>query len=96
MQQFIGNRIVGSIGSLLIGVLVFIGSFVLLYMGEMRTDYSDIANKAAEVSSAKQEGDFVYLTGEIKSLQPLTDGLYLKQGDFIAVERIVEISISYK
>jgi hypothetical protein len=90
MQQFIGNRIVGSIGSLLIGVLVFIGSFVLLYVGEMRTDYSDIAKKAASISSAK-EGDFVYLTGEIKSQKPLGDGLYLKESDYIAVERIVEM-----
>ena len=90
MQQFIGNRIVGSIGSLLIGILVFIGSFVLLYIGEMRTDYSDIAGKAVEISSAK-EGDFVYLTGEIKSTNPLGDEVYLKNGDYIAVERIVEM-----
>ena len=90
-QQSIGNRLVNSIGSLLLGVLVFIGSFVLLYMGEMRTDYSPVAKNAVEITEAKQDGDFVYLTGDLKAQQMLSDGLYLKQGDYIAVERIVEM-----
>ncbi|MBN1494287.1 TMEM43 family protein [Candidatus Peregrinibacteria bacterium] len=90
-QQFIGNKFVNSIGSLLFGIIVFIGAFVVLYIGETRMDYSNVAQKAVEVAQADEQTDFVYLTGSLSTGQMLGDELYLKRGDYIAVDRIVEM-----
>ncbi|MBA4337075.1 hypothetical protein C0416_04890 [bacterium] len=90
--QNFGDKLIGSISGILIGVLVFIGSFVVLYKVEGRTDYSKVANKAVEVSQAAGDEDqFVYFTGEMKASQQIGDDLYVKPGDYAVLHRKVEM-----
>lgn len=94
MAKNFGDRLVGSIGWLLIGVLVFLGSFVVLYKTEGRTDLSTVVDKAIEAEIAEQSGDegvFVYETGELQTSQYLSDDLYVIQGDYIVMDRLVEM-----
>ena len=91
MGQNFGDRLVGSIGWLLIGVLVFLGSFVVLYKTEGRTDLSLVADKAIEADKAVEDGTFVYETGELKTSQYLGDELYMLQGDYVVLDRRVEM-----
>jgi len=90
--QNFGDKLIGSISGILIGVLIFIGSFVVLYKVEGRTDYSKVANKAVEVSQAAGNEDaFVYLTGELKTSEQIGDDLYLKPGNYAVLNRKVEM-----
>ncbi len=90
-QQTFGNKLVGSIGWLLLGILVFIGSFVLLYYSEGRTNYTDIAETAVNVDEAKDAKDFVYITRELDTSEFLGDGLFLYEGDYLVVDRSVDM-----
>jgi len=91
MAENFGNKLLGSIGSLLIGILVFLGSFVILYFTEVRTDYSVVADKAVEIEQSSEDVDFIYYSGEFTTSEKLSDGLYLKEGDYIAINRKVEM-----
>lgn len=92
MAQNFGDRLVGSMGWFLIGVLVFLGSFVVLYKTEGRADLSIVADKAIEVEKAgEDEGIFVYETGELQTSGYLSDDLYVIQGDYIVLDRTVEM-----
>ena len=94
MGKNFGDRLVGSIGLLLIGILVFLGSFVVLYKTEGRTDLSAIAEKAINVEKAVENGNedaYVYVTGELEVLQYLSDDLYINQGDYAVMDRKSEM-----
>lgn len=85
-----GTRIGESIGRVVLGFALFIGSFGLLFWNEGRADLSTVASTAVDVSAA-QDGDFVWVTGEVTGSEPLGDDLYLDAGDYLLVERIVEM-----
>ncbi len=90
--QNFGDKLIGSIGGILIGVLVFIGSFVVLYKVEGRMDFSTVADKAVEVSQEAEDGEkLVYLTGDLKAAKQIGDDLYMKPGDYIVLNRKVEM-----
>jgi hypothetical protein len=91
MAKNFGDKLVGSIGSLLIGILVFIGSFAILYYSEVRTDYSAVADKAVEITEAGEDNGLAYVTGDLDSPEYLGDDLYLEPGDYIAFDRTVEM-----
>ncbi|MFC1655986.1 TMEM43 family protein [Patescibacteria group bacterium] len=91
MAKNFGDRLVGSIGLLLVGVLVFIGSLVILYYSEGRTDYSILADKAIELEGEVDEEAFVFVTDGLNSLERLGDDLYLEPGDYIAFNRTIEM-----
>jgi hypothetical protein len=90
-----GSRIGKSIGGALVGVLLFFGSFVLLYMNEGRTDLSKIAKTAIELSAsgvdATAEGKLVSGSGVVTSAETLGDDVYLRDGKYLAVDRSVEM-----
>lgn len=90
-KQTFGNKLVGSIAWLFIGVLVFLGSFYVLYKGVVRTDYASVAEQAVMADESAEDKTFVYATGEIMSDETLGDNLYLKQGEYIAFEREVHM-----
>ena len=90
-QKHFGDKLVGSIGWLLLGILVFFGSFVLLYMSEGRTNYSVVAEKAIHVDDATSDKDFVYVTSDLDTPTFLGDGLFLYEDEYLVVDRTVEM-----
>ncbi len=94
-RQGFGSRIIGSIGGVLIGILLFIGSFVLLYWNEGRVDLSQIAETAQEINAetinSSANDKLVSVTGNLETEQKLGDDQFLKTGDYISVSRKSEM-----
>ncbi len=91
-----GSRVGQSIGGVLIGLLLFVASFVVLYWNEGRQDMSLIAATATEIEAetanqdASLDGTLVSLTGTLSTDETLGDD-FLVAGDYIAVKRTVEM-----
>lgn len=79
------------------GVLLFIGSFGVLYWNEGRTDISLIAKTATQIESttantnASLNDKLVSTTGALKTVELVGDGKFLNPGAYLAVERTVEM-----
>lgn len=88
------GKLTGSIKGILIGLLFFLGSFVLLYINEGRADISMVAKDAISIDSAAVASDYedqlVVTTGDITATSLLGD-LYLKEGDYVYLRRDVEV-----
>jgi len=93
----LGNRMVDSVKNVFVGLLMFVASFGLLYWNEGRADLSLIAKQAVEISSetantnAELEGKLISTTGDVKTEETVGDELFLYPGDYLAVERNVEM-----
>ena len=89
--QRIGKSFVGIV----IGILLFLGSFFLLHWNEGRIDLSQVAETSIaipETGAASAEiGTFVSVTGTLTSEETLGDNLFLAPGDYIALERESEM-----
>ena len=92
-----GSRIVNSIKGVVIGFILFIASFGLLYWNEGRVDLSDIAKTATEIISSEINTDpalakkLISTTGTINSNEIIGDNLFLQSSAFLALERRVEM-----
>lgn len=90
-----GSRIMDSIKGVFLGFLLFVGSFGVLYWNEGRVDMSNVAKKAEHIESAAvatdKDGAFVSTTGTVFSSEQIGDGLYLKPGNYLVVERAAEM-----
>ncbi len=90
-----GQRLLGSLVGLLFGLLLFIGSFAVLFFNEGSIDFSQMASRAEVLNAAvvqpQAEGKTVTLTGPITSSELLGDNLYLKPGAYVALARTVEM-----
>src|SRR3989344_1779816 len=92
-----GSRIINSIKGVVIGLILFVVSFGLLYWNEGRVDLSNIAKTATEISSATVStdssltGKLISTTGVVNSDQIIGDNLFLNPDKFIAAEREVEM-----
>ena len=92
-----GSRIGKSIGGVVMGVAMFFGAFGLLYWNEGRVDMSTIAKTAVEMPStnavvgADFQGKFVSTSGVVTSNEKLGDGLFVVEGDYLAIDRTVEM-----
>lgn len=89
------TRIGHSIGAAVVGIIMFFGSFALLYWNEGRTDLSGLTAKATEISATEEvdaslEGSPVSVTGEV-TVDELVGDLYLKEGPYLLAERRVEM-----
>jgi hypothetical protein len=84
-----------SFKNVIFGVLLFFGSFVLLYWNEGRVDMSKVALTAVQVNAeavdATANGKMVSVTGKASTDDTIGDGLYLKPGNWMAMDRIVEM-----
>lgn len=90
-----GSRIMDSIKGVLIGLLMFIVSFGVLYWNEGRVNIALIAKTATEIESisnppAELEQKLISSTGVFQSTEKIGD-FFLKEGDYIAIERNVEM-----
>lgn len=92
-----GSRLGSSLSGMLIGVLLFFSSFGVLYWNEGRTDLSKIADDAVPLTSEEVEqnddlqGSLVSVSGQLTTDQAISDGLYVKPSNFIALKRSVEV-----
>lgn len=90
-----GSRIMNSIKGVVVGLLLFVSSFGLLYWNEGRVDMSQIASTAVEISATTQDtaanGKLVSSTGIFNSDETVGDNMFLNPDKFIAVERNVEM-----
>jgi hypothetical protein len=81
----------------LLGLVLFVVSFGLLYWNEGRVDVSDIAKKAIIIEAANvqantaAEGQLVSASGTVSAEPLIGDNLYLKPGAYLTVERQVEV-----
>ncbi len=90
-----GNRIGSSFVGLLFGVLLFFASFFVLYSNEGRLDFSQVAKQAVEISANSPNtsaiGKLVSTTDSLISDRLLGDNLFLKPGQYIAINRDVDM-----
>ena len=90
-----GSRIMNSFMGVVIGFVMFIVSFGVLYWNEGRVDMSKIAEKAVDIeatsdASATADKQLISSTGVLNSEEKIGDN-YLKAGNFIAIKRNVEM-----
>lgn len=90
-----GKRLLDSFLGVLIGLALFLISFIVLWKTEGRTDYSKIAAKAIEVPSSKiaaeAEGRLISITAPLEAQELIGDPGFLKPGGYIALSREVEM-----
>jgi len=93
MQDWL-SKIGGSIKGILIGLILFVISIGVLYWNEGRVDLSNVASNAVEISATSSPTDlktkFISVTGQLTTNEQLQDD-YLKAGDYIALQRNVEV-----
>lgn len=87
-----GKRIGNSLTAPFIGIVLIVIAVVVLYNNEGRSDLAKLARTAKDIGSSEVKmDDFVSLTDQITILDPLGDGLFLKEGNYIKINRIIEI-----
>lgn len=88
------ERLLGSLVGGVIGLVLFLGSFALLYWNEGRQDMSEVAKTAVAVNAnqpaAGQVGKLVAVTGAITTDETLGDA-YLQPGPYIALRRSAQM-----
>lgn len=87
-----GKRILDSFVGVLIGFLLFIGSFIVLFINEGRENLANYARQASEYNQGEtyEENDLVYIVGSLSATNFAADN-YLKEDGYIYLERIVEM-----
>ena len=91
-----GSRIVNSLGGIIFGIILFLGSFVVLYLNEGRSSDYITARLTQEIGSAIISQDKtlqdkpVSATGIFNTTETIGDNLFLKPGAFIAIKRRAE------
>jgi hypothetical protein len=89
-----GDNIVESIKGMLVGIVLFVVAFPLLWWNEGRTDMGNVAKKAQVVApqpaSATGEGKLVAVTGPLATEDQLSDPKYLQPGAYVKLQRDVE------
>jgi hypothetical protein len=90
-----GKRIEKSFKGIILGIILFIASFFVLWFNEGRVDFSKIAKLSVPVEAnfvdEKAEGKFISVTGKLESNQTIGDPRFLKPGPYIKLVREVEM-----
>lgn len=91
-----GSRIAQSFKGVIFGLLLFFGSFAVLYWNEGRVDLSNIAKTAvpinAEATGASDiQGGILSASSTVNTQDVVSDDLFLKPGRYIALERVSEM-----
>lgn len=88
------SRLASSVVGWLLGGVLFLGSFVVLYWNEGRPDAGYLAAKAEEVSADRAaglpQGKLVAAHGTLQAAAPLGDA-YVKPGDWLRLSRRSEM-----
>jgi hypothetical protein len=90
-----GSNIMNSIKGVVFGLILFIGSFVVLWMNEGRQDMSEAAELCMPIKpdmvQTDAEGKPVSVSAEMTSEETLGDPEFLVPGDYITLSRQVEM-----
>lgn len=93
----LGDNLIDSIKGVVVGVVLFLVSFPLLWWNEGRTDLSTVAKRAVIVdaqsgaASSTGEGKLVSVTGALTPDGTVSDPEYLKPGAWARLRREVEM-----
>ena len=95
-RRGLGSRTKGGCAGVVAGIVFFIASFGVLYWNEGRVDMSSIAKNALpiaveSVGNTEAEGQLVSGYGKLVTSENIGDDLYLKPGNYLAVQRKSEI-----
>ena len=94
-RQNWGQRVSNSFGGLVFGLVLIPAAMAALWYGEGIQDLSKIASKAVQVEAtqpnAASEGAFISVTGTLGTNAQLGDAPYLVDGDYVSIERVVEM-----
>ncbi len=89
------QRFFNSIFGMLIGVALFLGSFVVLWINEGRVDLSKIGREAERVPAGvidpARDGALVAVSGVMRGSETLGDPPYLRRGDYMELIRVAEM-----
>lgn len=84
----------GTIGGSIAGGLIFLSAFILIWFNEGRPNLAVVAADSIPVSASTvnraNEGQFLAVSGRLTS-SPLSDELFLAPGNYLQIERIVEM-----
>ncbi|OHD55617.1 MAG: hypothetical protein A2Y33_13360 [Spirochaetes bacterium GWF1_51_8] len=88
-----GGNIKNSFTGFLLGIVMFIASFPVLWWNEGRINLASVA-KLSEVAEPGAAGNmnekFISITGEISAKDPVYDAMFLKSGKYVIMNRTVE------
>lgn len=94
-EKGLGTNLIDSIKGVAVGGLLFICSFVVLWMNEGRVDLSEVAKKSVVANPASVDsglnGKFVSVTGELKTDEKIGDPELLKPGNYVRLHRNVQM-----
>ena len=87
-----GQRIVNSFVGVLIGILLFFGSFLVLFLNEGRENLANYAKKAKVYQSENvySKDELLYTVGKLNASTFAGDD-FLNNGNYIYIERYVEM-----
>ncbi len=89
-----GGRIAQSFKNILFGLVMFVISFGVLFWNEGRYDLSILAKKSVEINAStvnqSLDNSLIALTSNISTTENINDNLYLKLGNYLAIDRNVE------
>lgn len=94
-RQSWGSRIMSSFMGVIFGILLFLGSFIVIWRNEGRTNLADVAQDSIAISAAtvdsSADGEMVAASGVLAAAEPLGDPEFLQPGSYLELERNVEI-----
>jgi LPXTG-motif cell wall-anchored protein len=89
------RNILNSFVGALIGLLLFFGSFFVIWWNEGRTNMALVAAESipatANTIDAANESKFVAITGDLVATEPIGDAPYFKPGAYLQLDRKVEM-----
>ena len=94
-EKGLGTNLVDSIKGVAVGGLLFICSFIVLWMNEGRVDLSEVAKKSVVANPASVDsslnGKFVSVTGDLKTDEKVGDPELLHPGNYLSLHRNVQM-----
>jgi hypothetical protein len=93
----LGTNLMDSIKGVVIGLLLFLGSFAVLWINEGRLDMSKVAKKAEILApnavDLAMNGKWVSLTAPVALSGSLEDPQFLQAGPYLQIERDAEMFV---
>ncbi len=94
-EKGLGTNLVDSIKGVAVGGLLFICSFIVLWMNEGRVDLSEVAKKSVVANPASVDGalngKFISVTGDLATDEKIGDPELLNPGNYLRLHRNVEM-----
>ncbi len=85
------NKLGNALGGIFLGIVLFFVAIGVIFNNEGATNYREVAETAVSYEEATSPSDFVYVTGKVDSPEMLSDGTYLQEGEYLALDRSVEM-----